>query len=465
MSYAINFWTFQKKVNSTEQPDPRYMRANVNAELMNDSGLLNPTFKFNPSPIESLNVDIKTLNYAYVAEFERYYYITNWRYDRGLWICEMQEDVLASQKYYIGQLQTYVLRATGQYDPYLPDNMYPTKVGATFSAITQINNPFASSYSAGYFVVGIINGDLASYGAVSYYVFTSGEFRTFAYYVLGSTNIYSATEISNQLMKLLFNPFQYIVSCTWLPVAPPMGASVSSINIGWWEITGVSAHRLSGSVRTSGTVTIQIPRHPDSDAKKYLQAEPYTQYYLDFPPFGNVSIPANYLVNASYIDFAWNCDCITGDGKLMIGAGNAGQPFNILHGQIGVPVQLAQMTPDISGAIQQILPNTNNQQLDTIINTLGNIGSAYLQTMLPMQTTGHTGGFSAGYYPIRLTGIFASIADSDINEFGAPLCKTVILNDLGYGYILCAHGDFKGDCTLIEREQINSYLTSGFYLE
>ena len=462
MGYWINFWTFSKKKNSTEQPNNYYIKCNINADLMNGSGILNPSFQINEDAWTGLNIDITTLNYAEVPELERYYYITNWKYNRGLWICEMMVDVLASFKSSIGATTTYILRSASNYDRYLPDNLYPAKVGASFNATTQNLNPFATTFSSGYFVVGIINGDSSSYGAVSYYVFTSSQFRSFANTLLGSFSRFTANEISDQLGKMLFNPFQYIVSCTWLPIAPPMGSGISTIPLGWWSING-NANRLGSTVRASGTVTITIPKHPDSATRKYLLSEPYSQYYLDFPPFGNVTISADLIVSASYLDFYWTCDCITGEGKLSIGV-NSTQPFTIMHGQIGVPIQLAQMSPDIMSAIQQILPSTGNDIADSIINTLGNIGSAMIAKNFPMQSTGGTGGFMGGYYPIRLTGIFHSIAQEELSEFGAPCCQTLTISTLS-GYVLCAHGDFIGNCTTTETDEINNYLTSGFFYE
>lgn len=461
MAYVVNFWTFSKKRNSTEQPVDNYKLFSLQCELMDSSGILNPTLKINSASIPN-NVNIKFVNYAEIVDFGRYYYITNVRYDRGLWFLEMQVDVLASNKDFIASLTTYVLRSAINYDRTIMDNTYPIKTGAYFNATTQNSNPFATTFSSGYFVVGIINGDSSSYGAVSYYVFTSSEFRSFASYIIGHVNMFSATEISDQLLKLLFNPFQYIVSCTWLPITPPMGSVISSIPLGWWNVTA-SCHRLGSNVRASGTVTITIPVHPQATDRAYLKSEPYSQYYLDFPPFGAVSIPANFLVNASYVDFAWSCDCITGEGKLQMGA-NSAQPFNIMHGQIGVPIQLAQMTPDITSAVQQLVPTTGNATADSFLTTLANIGSALIQSNLPMQTTGSTGGFMAGYYPIRLTGIFYEVANEELYEFGAPCCKTLTLGDLS-GFIQCAHGEFTGICTLTEREEVNSFLTSGFFME
>lgn len=459
--YNLTFWTFSKKQNSTEQPIDIYAKANITCTLMNDSGIINPSFTLNPNSLTLVTNNVTELNYARVEEFNRYYYVTDWKFDKGLWIVTLTVDVLASNKGMIGALTTYVLRSASQSDSYLPDNLYPAKTGATTSSYQDLNNPFNTTFENGYFVVGIINDDVNAFGAVSYYVFTSMGFRQFANNLLGSFSVYSADEISDQLGKLLFNPFQYIVSCVWFPISvTTTGSQLSNIKIGWWTLNA-TCYRLHPQARVQGSDTIQIPKHPQSLLRPYLNGSPYSQYYLTFPPFGSFSISADIISKDATLDYSWYVDAITGEGTLKIGD----DWFNVVHGQVGVPIQLAQMTPNISGAIQQVLPSTGNQIADSIISVAGSIGNAILAKEMPMQTVGRTGGFLTFNQPINLTGIFYSVADEEITEFGAPLCKTVTIGDLN-GYVLCAHGDFIGSsCTITETQEVNNYLTSGFFYE
>lgn len=460
MAYNVVLYQFAKKKNSTAIPGASVTTLSMSCRLMDDSGMLNPTFIFDFAHI--LNQTPQTYNYAYISEWNRYYFIEDWSYKLGLWHCSMSVDVLASWKTRIGQLSTYVLRSASVYDGYLPDSMYPVRVGSTYAVEQNNLNPFATAYNDGWFVAGIINSDQYGYGAVNYYVFTASQFRTFCNYLLSNTGIYNVTDITDELLKVLYNPFQYVVSCTWVPVQPPSGATLSSVPIGWWSIP-CSCYRLSGYVRSAGTVTCQIPRNPEGATNPYMYSEPYSEYYLDFPPFGSFSISADNLINATYLDFSWNIDCITGMGRLQMGA-NSAQPFNIVHAQVGIPIQLAQMAPSTFGAIQQALGSSGNKFADSIIEKLGNIGDALIAKMSPMQTVGNTGGFMGGYYPIKLTGIFHGIVEQNPTEFGRPCCKTLTIGNLS-GYILCAHGDFSGYATSSEIDSINGYLTSGFFYE
>ena len=465
MAYQVTLYKqFKKRTNSTKQAISNVDASIIlNCKLMDNSGMLEPTFIFDFSQI--LNEQPIYYNYAYVSVWNRYYFITDWSYNLGLWYCKMRVDVLASWKNRIGEMSTYILRSASNYDRYLPDNMFPIKAGATFATKQNNLNPFATAYSDGYFVAGIINGDQYGYGAVNYYVFTASQFRTFSNYLLTNTSIYNITDISDELLKVLYNPFQYIVSCIWLPFQPPMGTQLSQCAVGWWT-TPTPCARLSAYVRASGSVTCEIPRNPEGATKPFMYGEPYTEYYLDFPPFGSFNISADNLINISgapLLDLGWNVDCITGMGRLQMGI-NSAQPFNIVHAQIGVPVQLAQMTPPMFNQLQQVLGQSGIDWADSLIQTLGNIGNALIAKMHPMQTTGTTGGFMAGYYPIKITGIFHGVASENLSEFGAPCCKTLQIGTLS-GYVLCAHGEFDGEATVTETEEINSYLTSGFFYE
>ena len=461
MSYTATFWSFAKKTNSTKQPTAT--GTVYTCDVMDGSGILSPTIK-----LHTTFTDPSAYNYCQISAWGRYYFVSNWRYDRGLWWADLTVDVLASFKTSIGGLSMYILRSSSQSDGSLVDTKYPIKTGLTISAQQNNSNPFATAFSAGYFVIGIVNGDSGSVGAVSYYVFDNAEFRAFAAILLGdSSYLGTIVDISTQLLKCLVNPFQYIVSCTWLPVTPPMGAAVTSIPIGWWSITA-NAHKLSGSVRTAGTVTVQIPKHPDASTRgSFLNTEPYSTYYLDFPPFGSVSIPANAITAVTTLDFAWDVDCITGIGRLSIGE-NAVRPFNILHGQIGVPVQLSQMAPDIMGAMMDMVPTMANPTLNSIVQGsagfLAAIGTAKMADLCPAQSTVANGGFMGGYYPIKLVGMFASIAPDNTAEWGKPLCQTKTISSLS-GFVQTADEDFEIACTDAERTQIAAFLTGGFYYE
>lgn len=495
MSYNVDFYRLAKKENSTKLPTGQPTET-FDCEILAGSSVISPTLKLNTNFINPSN-----LTYAHILNLTKYYFVTNWRYDKGLWYCDLVEDILATFKTEIGALSMYVLRSASEMDGRLIDSKYAVKVGASFNVEQNNANPLAVSVSGGYFVVGILNGDSGAIGVTSYYVFTNSEFRDFAAFLMGNSSyLNSPSEVSDALLKCLVNPTQYITSCVWLPIAPPMGAAISQIPIGWWSISA-SCHRLSGYSRTSATCTVSVPKHPLAATRGYyLLSEPYTSYYLDFPPFGNFKIPANDLVDTTLLQFSISIDCITGQGRLQIDAGPSGAigTISIVNAQVGVPVALAQNAPEIPMPTQQApaapipeltyepgtgalehLKNvwewskaTFSKSLDDTGKALGvdlkqtasNIVNAAAAAALPVQVIGGNGGFMSGYFPVRLIGTFAQISDDNTAEWGRPLCRTKTLNTLS-GFIQCADADFEISCTAVERNAIAGYLTSGFYME
>ena len=96
MSFAVKLFEFQKRHNSTKRPQGA--ECSINGVLRDGSSLITPTIAFefasDFSPMSnSYNLEF---NYAYIAKFARYYWITDWTYESGLWIAAMKVDVLAT---------------------------------------------------------------------------------------------------------------------------------------------------------------------------------------------------------------------------------------------------------------------------------------------------------------------------------------------------------------------------------
>ena len=119
MSFYINLYTFTKKVNSTGQPTGTGTQYSCN--------ILTPADITAPVVEISASADLTAYNYAYIANFHRYYWIEGISFEAGLWILTLAVDVMATYKTEIGGASLYVLRSASQSDGNLMDNFYPTK--------------------------------------------------------------------------------------------------------------------------------------------------------------------------------------------------------------------------------------------------------------------------------------------------------------------------------------------------
>lgn len=76
--------------------------------------------------LEESVANIMNANYCYIAEFHRYYFITDKTADaNGLWTISLKVDVLESFKYDIFRLKGIVQRQRDNYDMYLRDDKIP----------------------------------------------------------------------------------------------------------------------------------------------------------------------------------------------------------------------------------------------------------------------------------------------------------------------------------------------------
>jgi hypothetical protein len=184
-------------------------------------------------------------NYSYLQEMNRYYYITDIRYELGTWVIDLKIDTLASWKESIGASTHYVLRASSAYDGRIIDTAYPTKVKQTtqevYSNYTLFGNYYTDTMTC-YYIVGIIGAinpaDLSDAtdvynGSVVYFCLTKSQMYELIFSLLDNVDLYNidSAEMSKQLQKQLINPIQYIHSIKCVPVTPNLVKDGSLNNI------------------------------------------------------------------------------------------------------------------------------------------------------------------------------------------------------------------------------------------
>lgn len=90
----------------------------------------------------STAVDVKTYNYCYISEFNRYYYITDVVAVRnGYWEIKLKVDVLMSYKDYLSSMQCIVKRSEQNNNTYLYDNENKTLAYKEIKTIKFPNSP------------------------------------------------------------------------------------------------------------------------------------------------------------------------------------------------------------------------------------------------------------------------------------------------------------------------------------
>lgn len=469
--FNATFYTFSKRINSTKQPSGG---SSYSIELKAGSSAINPTIKLDVGQAGNPTA----YNYAYIAEFNRYYHIRDWRWEERLWAADLASDPLASFKSDIGSYTAYVSRAAAAYDGDIMDSYYPAKAEITETKQDATVDPgfirpdITHTINDGTFVVGVQGKNAAQNGgAVTYYAVKPAAIRAITDYLLDPQN-YNIMDIEEDLLKCIFNPMQFIVSCLWFPFSMILGSD--NIEVGWWDIsmpTGMQVCKVLSDPVYTRNVTYPIPKHPQAATRgNYLNMQPYSQYMINAGPWGAIPIDNRQLLDETDLSCVMNIDLITGTGRLSIVGKNSLVYIEDHVAQIGVPVQLGQnmlnqgaLFNGIGSGVGTIGSALNIHPGSMLTNGLAAIYDvASLSQAQPVSVSSN--GSMAFNTLFNIVGRFLTIVDEDLSSRGRPLCKPKTISGLS-GYILCEDADPQIPCTSQELSQIVSYMNGGFYYE
>ena len=491
--------SFEKKENSTKKPDNLTPHLTVSGDLREPCSMISPVFA-----IKRMNPDITPFpyTYAYIADFNRYYFVKDWSWRDGLWECRLEVDVLATYKLQIGTTSEYILRtdSTTDYNGEITDTTYPATTDVETETLSY-TNVFTNDLTVGCYIVGIISGNQTqSVGAISYYLMTSAQFGALKHALFSDDNLEIMhiaerdittgdlvpliTDMSLELLKTMYNPYQYIVSCMWYPfpenlIPNDKKHSENPIKIGWWDYP-ISGYRLYAQTIDVAEQPIQFIAHPQSATRgEYLNYEPYTKRTL-VGRFGSVALDSfSFKINDT-IDVMYAIDLITGQCRTKIGR-MRNQNYDLLTDRqflLGVPIQIAQVGTDYLGTAVSAINTLPSLTAGAIAGTASGTGAITgallfgasgiyntLQSAMPqVETSGSNGSFLSADYATHCITQFFKIVDEDITHRGRPLCEIRTINTLS-GFVLCAEGDVDISCLDEERSMIKNYLTSGFFWE
>lgn len=497
--FTVIVMNFAKKDNSTKQPTGGGLA--LQGVLKEPSSIMNPTIRIEPL---ANNASPHSYNYAYINKFGRYYFIKDWVWSDGLWEVQMAVDVLASFKTEIGQQNEYILRTSSSeiFTNKIIDTTYPATTDITVSSFENANPFSPATIGAGSYIVGIISGgSVSAYGAITYYAMSSTQFRALKDMLYSDTNLETmgiieidpttgeitdkVTDISHDLLKALYNPYQYIVSCIWIPVALgdiPGASSAGKVSLGWWDYTTLSGSILSQSTMTVDENPITLTAHPQAQLRgEYLNYAPYTIRTIS-GKFGTIPLDTALFQTGDTLNIKYYVDLITGQCRAVFNKSGTGGINYLMERtfMIGVPIQIAQVSSDYLGAGVAALNGVSNAVSSMSIGSLlsdpvgsvaksasaiaSGVYNAVSTAMPQVETSGSNGSFLATGNMTKVVSKFYHVVDEDFSHRGRLLCEMRTINSL-FGYILCAEGDVDIACFEEERIKINNYLVSGFFWE
>lgn len=470
----VNLYNFAKKKNSTAIPAANTATVFNTVQLKDETSVINPVLIFNQASSGMSPFLPSKFNYAYIPSFSRYYFVSDWQWINGLWECYLTVDPLASFKTAIGNTSCYVERAASSYNGDIIDNLYPAKTDVEIISATIATSWANVAPSGGCYVLGVINYQPANHiGAITYYAMTSAQLNDLLAYLF-SNNIFNAgsiTEVGEDMFKSLFNPFQYIVSCMWFPAAASTyGSTSTTVKVGYWDttVTAISVDAIADVRFITGT----IPAHPQAASRgAFLNYAPYTRITLFCPPFGEVPIDATFLRTGMYLYAKVIIDCITGQATLRVAFRSStsgpysAKPCVERTAMMGVPIQLAQVLSDYTGAVSTLTGSVAGGIAGAVMGLIGATVESAIATQAPkVATSGANGSFVNFALEPNLVVEHTLLVNEDNTDLGRPLMSTVQINSLS-GYIKCAEAHFSGLCFDSEKDTINTFMVNGFFYE
>lgn len=379
----VKFFNFTKKLNSTGQPPIATPALTASAVVLKaPTNVMKPVLEL--AGVSWANAKTYTyLNYAYIEDFRRYYWVHNWHFVNAKLVCDLEVDVLATYKAQIEASTQFVLRSASHYDGNIVDTKYPVK--ATEPSITAgyyNYNPLLPAPNAdGVVVVGIVNQSGSVTGCVTYYVMGIYAFSELCTKLFNLSTQWGSggTDIAEGIKKAITDPFQYFVSAVWLPYSVSdftvrnLATQTAAVYVGY-DIIQLSnqAYQFLDKIEIAFTnlIRFSLPYHPQSNARgNYMNFAPYSRYYLSFYPFTALSeLDASSFGGGDFLYAVYTVDLRTGKGICSICKDYSGsdttyysdlQPSQIIRSyeaQVGVNIPIAAIHTALPTSIADMIP-------------------------------------------------------------------------------------------------------------
>ena len=419
----VYFFQYSKKLNSTAQPT---LSSGTKLECIFREGydVLNPDLELDLRGSTQYN-NPRTWNYCYIPDMARYYWITDWAFTGGMWLCGTTEDLLASHKTAIGTTQIFAQRLADRKtdagtvtDGGITDTLVPTIATPSWGRNRASSAQFVKSLDSGTYVIGVINDDNAAAGSVAYYALTPAGFKTFRSTLMGGGWVTATAEMSADTVKAILNPIQYITSCMWFPFDIShiynSATGIHGMNLGWWTLAGVGYWQITATGMYRFSINISVPVHPQygSTSQKMLRCAPFSTYILHLPYFGSIAIDYEDYSSGTVGAF-FEIDIISGRGSVQLYNGtvstvNDFPDLRLVYQtscQVATPIQLSQVVSDTwaahvtelqTAATLQGIEAAKAQQVINIVSDTAKAGASTANAITSGKSADITAAIDAG---------------------------------------------------------------------
>lgn len=452
---SVNFYNFSKKKNSTAVPAGSGTSHTV--RLKDGTSLYRPTFELSGA----------FPSYTY-AEFRGlYYYVTDiTQIANSLYDIDCELDPMGSARSDIDGMTAYVNRASINYDVWLPDpelsgkQVLQTHIQEVTSLATG-NNPIMDN--VGCYILRVVGGDGNQAGGIDTFILTQQEVEWVLDFMFSDGTVFDSAW--DTVMKTVFNPFQYVVSLMYTPIAydwMTQGASTKVVSFGWWK-TSNSYKCATYTGRNFTAFDITKPANTWNDFRDYDPR--YTKFSMILPGGTCVELPSVYLSHGQ-LKMQIVMDIITGAAQYVLKDSTG--TLATFDSKLAFPVQIGQQAVDSNSIVGGVASAAGAFITSNPVALLGASGAvqAILQPNPSINGSTESVAMINANRQITLsvnrytTGVYS---DSTIGR----MVNHNVTFDIGTnnGYYKCANASVNTRLPDEFKEAINSIMNSGFFLE
>lgn len=452
MALEVKFFTsFNKRDNSTKVPSGKSQ--SFMGEFFEGFSILSPVIRFNNGVA---NVGITTCEYAQIPIFGRYYHVTDWSYESGLWICSMEVDDLASFKTQILATSAYIMYATSGYNANIVDNRLSCP--ESIQIANNATNLLTISETGTYVLQTVCKDTTPPTGGTGCYYLNAYTFGQ----VLEAMGTDEVMEQMNQFFSGAAK--NGLVCANWLPFSTETLGLISggSVVVGQWD-SGISAHLTASPYYTTST-SVPIPWVYDD----FRRSSQFCKLVLWLPFIGQVELNIELFRNAISVLVGFTMDLVTGDFTYII-KGNEGHGEMSMSGSCGASIPISTVQTNwggfgstVMGALGSAVTANAGGTVTGVFNAVGN-----LMTPITTNTGGYTGRSCMAYDGnISCTIYQKNTSDNPADmasTIGRPVYSVGQLSDYT-GYVQTVNASVAAGFES-ETKRINSMLDGGIYIE
>ena len=434
----ITLYSFSKRINSTKQPTGGTTATVV---LKEDTSIYTPSF------ILTGNLP----SYNYLKWGGRYYFIEDIvSINRNTYEIMCNLDVLATYKSDILNTKAFVLYSTNVYNSGIPDTRLSTTRDAIINTSSANILPVTDGNTGFYAITYITESGNSPIGEA---LVSKGRYSGMLIH-----NILQSTDFANFIdttKKLLSDCASALRSCTFIPLSSVSGASTTI------KISNYDTHTVPGYETGTETYTaiVSIPWN-FSDFRNRSQ---YTSLSLYLPAYGWLDLNADDYNGKSSINVKAEVDTLTGATSYMID--NVARCSTSIGKPVAVGVSTSGMLNGISSVMGAVGGAVSGNILGAVSNTFNACTSVLSRSVGSIGSNGSLVGLNGGNLKAVCISHNTSETPADMaNTLGRPYNNVTTLSNIS-GYCECANASVNSTAPGNIKDQINSYLNGGVYIE